>query len=129
MRTLITGLVVGSLAISPVVGYAAETENKQQSEALRKYMKENFGYAGMETSWYRQIISLSVQGKRAVVSTRINRKGGAGKEAAKGICSAVSGYVFANQNRGLGIEHIQVLGTDGGVVVSRLRLGDRCEVR
>ena len=51
------------------------------------------------------------------------------KEYAKGICQAVSGYIFSNQNRSMGIEHIQVIGPTGIVVVSRRGLDDRCETR
>jgi hypothetical protein len=108
---------------------AAETENRQLSEAISKYMKENFGHAGMETSWYSNIVSITVQGRTVAVSTKISRQGKVKKEAAMGICGAVSGYVFSNGNRDLGIEHIQILGIDRGVVVRRRGLTDRCEAR
>ena len=131
MRSFLIGVVLASLTTSPSASAfaAAETENRQQSEAIRKYMKENFGHPGMETSWYSNIVSITVQGRTVAVSTKINRQGGAKKEAAMGICGAVSGYVFSNGNRDLGIEHIQILGTDRGVVVSRRGLTDPCEVR
>ena len=130
MGKFLTAIAVAMLGLSVITSdAAAQTENKQQSEAIRKYMKENFGYPGMETSWYPHIVSISVQGKKVVANTKINRQGSAGKEAAKGICGALSGYVFSKENLALGIEHVQVLGTDGGVVVSRQGFSDRCDAR
>lgn len=53
------------LLISPILAASslADMANRQQTEAIRTYIKENFGYPGMETSWYASIVSLSVEGK------------------------------------------------------------------
>ncbi len=71
--------------------------NRQQAEAIRAHMKENFGYPGLETSWYASIVSLSVEGESVVVTTKLS-KATTAKEYAKGICQAVSGCIFSNQN-------------------------------
>lgn len=53
------------LLISPILAASslADMENRHQTEAIRTYIKENFRYPGMETSWYASIVSLSVEGK------------------------------------------------------------------
>src|SRR5687767_13807850 len=102
------------MLITTVAVANGEPENRHQIEALKTYIKENFGQPGFETSWFKQIVSVSVQGKKVVVNTKLNAKSNVAKEAGKGICSGVSGYAFSNANRALGIEHVQVLATDGG---------------
>src|SRR5207245_5717513 len=55
-------LLVVTIASCTGSGKIAEAENPGQSEAIRKYMKENFGYPGAETSWCGSITSVSVRG-------------------------------------------------------------------
>jgi hypothetical protein len=54
VRSFLIGVDLASLTTSPSASAfaAAETENQQHSEAIRKYMKENFGFwALIEESW------------------------------------------------------------------------------
>ena len=99
-----------------------EPENPEQTEAVRKYMSENFGYPGAETSWYGSITGVSVRGSTVVVNTSL----AAADTQAQGICSGASGYVFSNQNRSLGIENVQVVGANGAVLIHRRGVTGRC---
>lgn len=100
----------------------SEAENPRQTEALRTYMKENFGLPGFETSWYGSITSASVRGTTAVLSTNLT----AGDTRAQGVCSGASGYIFSNQNRGLGIASVRVVGANGADLIHRRGINGRC---
>jgi hypothetical protein len=100
----------------------SEPVSPAKSEAIQNYMKDNFGNPGYETSWYGNITGISVQGDTVVVNTNLAMA----DSRAQGICSAVSGYVFSNENRNRGMENIQVVGTNGAILIHRQGLAGRC---
>lgn len=99
-----------------------EAENAQQTVALRKHLKENFGMPGYETSWYSSISSASIQGNTAVMKTTLTANG----TPAQRICGAASGYVFDNANRALGLQNVLVLSRSGATLIRRQGAAGRC---
>jgi len=64
MRRFLTNTALASLALLATTQDAlTETKDQQQADALRKYLKENFGQPAMQTSWYPQIAGLAVEGE------------------------------------------------------------------
>ena len=130
MRRFLTNTALASLALLATTQDAlTETKDQQQADALRKYLKENFGQPAMQTSWYPQIAGLAVEGKKVAVNTKLKSGSASAREPAESICVAVSGYAFSNQNRAQGLEHIQILGADGVVIVNRRGVSDKCQRR
>lgn len=89
---------------------------------LREYLDQGFA----QTSWYPHILDITVSGTRVQVATDLSTSDAA-MESARMICGAVSGYIFSKERQGL--EHIQVLGSGGGLIVSRRGRSDSCTAR
>lgn len=70
------------------------------------------------------IRSLSWNGVALVAETSIHPDADA-EAAARGVCSALSGFWLTHG----GFRPVQVVGTDGGVLVSRATLADQCSWR
>jgi hypothetical protein len=118
-----TALALLILMLAGCGGSSPNTaENPGQSEAIRTYMKDNFGYPGSETSWYGSMTGISVRGNTVVINSTLS----APDARAQGLCSGASGYVFSNQNRSLGIENVQILGANGAILIDRRGVTGRC---
>jgi hypothetical protein len=92
------------------------------TKKLRDYLRDNFGNPGYETSWYGSIIEVTVIGDtaRARVSLSV------GDSRLGTVCGAISGFVYANTNRHLGIEQVQLVGLSGDVLMHRKSVTDSC---
>ena len=101
---------------------ATQTQDDAKAKAIEAYLRENFGAPGFKTTWYDSIKGVSVQGNSVVANT--NLLTGDGK--ASGVCFGVSGYVFSDQNRSLGLETVEVRGIDGTALMRRIGLRGKC---
>lgn len=106
------------------IGISQEVENPDVAKKIEKYLASNFGIRGYETSWYYNIIGVSVRGNTVSVKTNL----ASDESKASNICGAVSGFVFSNENRYLGLTNVQIYGKDGQVLINRRGLGERCAV-
>jgi len=104
------------------IGISQEAENPDLAKRIEKYLANNFGMRGYETSWYYNIIGVSVRGNTVSVKTNL----ASDESKASNICGAVSGFVFSNENRYLGLTNVQIYGKDGQVLINRRGLGERC---
>jgi hypothetical protein len=97
-------------------------DNPAQAQAIQKHLTDNFGSSGLTTSWFPHIGAVSVKGNTVIVQTDLP----SAAEAARGICSGTSSYVFSNENSSAGLENVQVLGANGEVLINRRGIGDSC---
>ena len=104
------------------IGIPQETENPEVAKRIVKYLADNFGVRGYETSWYYNILGVSVRGNTVSVRTNLDSD----EDKASKICGSVSGFVFSNENRYLGLTNVQIYGKDGQVLINRRGLGERC---
>jgi hypothetical protein len=104
------------------VNVQEESERPEVARKIQKYLADNFGMEGYKTSWYDNIAGVSVRGDTVKVRTDLSSK----EEKASRICGAVSGFVFSNGNRSLGLTNVQVYGSDGQILINRRGLGERC---
>jgi hypothetical protein len=122
--------IVASLSVTLILfcfGFVVEPQAQAQNDvtkakAIQKYLADNFGMPGYKTSWFDSIKGILVQGHTVVAETNLP---GANAKAS-GVCSGVSGYVFANENRGLGLENVEVRGPKGAVLIKRVGLRGKC---
>ena len=91
-------------------------------KAIEKYLSENFGVPGYETSWYYNIKGVKIQGSTVIGETDLSPFG----MKASNICSAVSGFVFSRENRELSLQNVEVRDSEGRVLIKRRGLGGRC---
>jgi len=91
--------------------------------ALSTYVTESFGMPGYETTWYRNIVKVEIEGRTAVAQTDLNRS----DQKAKDVCIALSGFVFSNDNKKFGLTSVRVMGSGGQVLVDRRGVTKRCE--
>lgn len=111
------------LFLGSIVAHPAEAQNDAtKAKAIQKYLADNFGMPGYKTSWYDSIKGIMVQGNTVIAQTNLAAAG----VTASGVCSAVSGYVFSNENRGLGLENVEVRGTKGTALIKRLGVWGKC---
>ena len=101
---------------------SGDAEHSEKSRALRHYLKTNFGVPGYETSWYDNILKVRVVGDTAEIVTNLLR----GNTKVSDICSAVSGYVYSNPNRTLGLTQVRLVDQEGRVLIHRRSVGDSC---
>jgi hypothetical protein len=106
----------------PIVSVQEESERPEVAKKIQHYLADNFGMKGYKTSWYDNILRLSVRGATVIVKTNLSLK----EEKAGRICGAVSGFVFSNENRSLGLENVQVYSSDGQILINRRGLGESC---
>ena len=100
---------------------ATEPESPAAAKAIQDYLTD-FGVPGTETSWYNNIIGVSVRGNTVEVRTNL----ASNNQKAGDICAAVSGFVFSNQNRSYGLSNVQVLGQSGQIFINRRGVSARC---
>jgi hypothetical protein len=107
---------------------AREQAQRERDEANAASVKEHlddFGHPGFETSWYSAIHKVEVRGSQVKVRTNL-KNDAQGKEKAKAICSATSGFVYANPNQGLGLSQVQVLDDRERPLADRRNLQGPC---
>jgi hypothetical protein len=120
MKRVFVGTIV--LLVSACTSTQSTAEDQRIQQALATYLEQNFGMPGYETSWYGSILRVEIAGDTAIAHTNLAVAG----EPASGICGAVSGYVFSNQNRALGISNVRVIGTQGPLI-QRSGVRDSCQ--
>lgn len=114
--------------ISFAVALAQEQPKKEEPERtevarqVTKYLRENFGEPGYETSWYRNIKGVSVRGDRVFTRTDLETA----DVSAQRICGAVSGFVFDRTRSSLNLNRVQVIGQDDKVLIDRNGVGELC---
>lgn len=95
------------------------------ADVLRDYLRQNFGMPGFETSWYRNIKDVRIDGRTVTVSTDLFPDT-EGKRLASPICSGVSGFVYANDSKNYGLSAVDVRGQSNQPLIYRSDLGGRC---
>lgn len=95
------------------------------AQQITSYLSENFGIPGATTSWYPYIGPIAVSGATVTVATSAPATA-AGKGIASSICGAVSGFVYAIPNRGLGLSQVKVLADDGSALIFRQNVSGPC---
>lgn len=101
---------------------SADTSSEAE-QAVRRYLDENFGQPGFETSWYRHISGVRVVGSRVIVATDLST---GDRDDAEGICSGTSGYVYGSNDE-YGLDAVEVDAADGTVIISRDSVSESCE--
>jgi hypothetical protein len=106
---------------------AAEAAGRDATtaETMGAYLARNFGMPGYQTSWYSLIAEATIQGNTAVIRTTAPSSP-QGRQSASLICSAVSGFTNAAENRSLGITAVQVYGENNTLLVNRRAVSERC---
>ena len=99
-----------------------ESERPEVAKKIQQYLANNFGMKGYKTSWYDNIVGVTLRGETVIVRTNLDSK----EEKASRICGAVSGFVFSNENRSLSLKNVQVYGSDGQLLINRRGLSERC---
>ncbi len=104
-----------------------EQEKPEIAKRVRKYLDDNFTEksGGYVPTWYKNIIEVSVRGKTVIAKTDLSSTL-ENDLAARGVCIGVSGFVFGNENRSLGLNNVQVHGRDGQVLINRKGIGEQC---
>lgn len=92
---------------------------------IKAFLDRNFGVKGFETSWYAAVRRLSVHGNIVEVQTSLGTAPG-DNEKALAICSALSGFVFDNTRRELGLSRVVVLDRDLHVRIDRDGRSGQC---
>jgi hypothetical protein len=102
---------------------ATQIENPAVASQIKNDIAENFGpTAGYKTSWYDNIVDVSVTGNTVFVKTNLSSK----SDKASKICGAASSFVFANPNRNLGINVVKVLSQNGAILINRNGIAEQC---
>jgi hypothetical protein len=99
-----------------------EAERPEVARQIIKYLRENFGEPGYETSWYRNIRGVSVRGDTVFTRTDLETA----DVSAKRICGAVSGFVFDRTRSSLSLNRVQVIGQGDKVLIDRNGVGELC---
>lgn len=90
------------------------------AEIITAYIDRNF----TETTWYSAIERIEVSGRRAIAHTNLDRRG----YKAKAACGVVSGWVHnRNDDRYDELDEVQVRAADGGLLIFRRDVTERCE--
>lgn len=99
-----------------------EPERPAVVKQIKKYLRENFGWPGDETSWYHDIKDVSVRGDTVVTRTDLADA----DEDARHICGAVSFFVFDRTHSSLNLNRVQIVGQGGKVLIDRNGIGEPC---
>lgn len=99
-----------------------ETRNTDLANKVKTYLDEDFGVPGYETTWHRHILRIEVDGPTVVAHTDLEGS----VFAARNICSALSSFVFSNENSSLRLENVRVV-NESGVLIDRTGLADKCQ--
>jgi hypothetical protein len=113
------------------ISQAAAESNREQAAAnsqrianeISQYLSSSFGMPGYETSWYPNIKQIFVEQQTVVARTDLS----AADTRAQGICFAVSGFVWDNTNRHLGLTNVRVIGIGNTTLIERIGFSDRCQ--
>ena len=90
---------------------------------ISKYLSENFGAPGYETSWYPSIKQIMVEGDTVIAETDLPNA----NAKARGVCVGVSGFVWSNTNRHLGLKNVRVTGSGNRTLIHRVGLSGKCQ--
>lgn len=99
-------------------------DNSAQAHSIHKYLATNFGIPELMTSWYPNILGVSIKGDTVIVQTSLS----SADEKAGHICGGTSGYVFSNENSSSGLQNVQIVGVNGDVLIDRRGIGDTCDI-
>ena len=119
MTAAVLGIAFLLSACSP-----SPTRDPAQASALaaeiQRQLVEDFGVPG-DASWYPHITSVAVEGSTLVIGTDLTSR----SEAASGVCSGGSNYVFAN-DADASLALLEVRGPSGQVLIRRGAVSDPC---
>jgi hypothetical protein len=101
---------------------APQPDRPDVAQELLTYLRSGFGMPGYETTWYGAIKTISVKGSAVEVKTDSSTI----DYNAKSICGVVSGFVYSNRNRSLGLDTVRVYGDSNQLLISREKLSDPC---
>lgn len=99
-----------------------ESARPDVAKQITKYLRENFGEKGYETSWYHDIKGVSVRGDTVLTRTDLTEA----DEDARHICGAVSFFVFDRTHSSLNLNRVQIVGQDDKVLIDRNGIGEPC---
>jgi uncharacterized protein YaaQ len=100
-----------------------QNENPAVASQIKNDIAENFGpAAGYKTSWYDNIVDVTVAGNTVFLKTNLSSK----SDIASKVCGAASSFVFSNDNRHLGVNVVKVISQSGAVLINRNGIGERC---
>ena len=109
-------LLLTFCAVFQMVG--ADSKPDPRVKQIQSYLRENFGMPGYETTWYKSIKSVSIDGVNVVaqINTTVH---------ASNVCSGISGFVYdrtkSHQLQGVVIEDLAKQ-----VLVRRRSVADPC---
>ncbi len=128
---VISVVVIDSRRNDSLASSASNSSQPNQTDAdrsdvasdIRQYLEDNFGIAEFKANWHDNIVNVSVKGDTVRVTTKSSRR----DQKAERACMGVSGFVFDNTNKDLGLENIQVYGKGSNLLLERRGIGERCE--
>lgn len=102
---------------------AEQAREQAITKSIKSYLRDGFGFPGEETTWYKSIKNVSVIEETVYVRTDLMAFE---TETFSGVCSGVSGFVYANPNSHWGLSEVVVYDAGGTKVIVRKGLGDSC---
>ncbi|MDO9271072.1 MAG: zinc ribbon domain-containing protein [Methylobacter sp.] len=100
------------------------TNNSKVSGAIKSYIDNNFGIPELEASWYKNIIDVNIAGDTVLVKTNLASY----SEKITSICTAMSFYVFSNENSALGLHTIEIFSNKDTLLIKRNGIGGICYI-
>ena len=97
------------------------TADIKNAADLNKYLTENFGMKGYETSWYPAIQGVSVRGGDITIRTS-----SFAPQTHSSICMGVSGFAFSNPESYRGLDRVVILDSNGQESIVRNGLSGSC---
>ena len=82
-----------------------------------------FGEPGADTSWYQNILEVRVMGDTVEAVVDLHH---GDRTKLSSICGALSGYVYANTKRHLGLHQVKIVDVEGFRLVHRRSISDPC---
>lgn len=128
IKTLVLVMLVSLMFLSscsepvkPVKAVPSKLSSVTATE-IQKYLQENFGISGAETTWYHNILDVSVQGDVVHVKTDLKPD----NPNINKICGAVYNW-FTFSDRLYVLEKIRISGVNGETINNRLNPeNDKC---
>ena len=100
--------------LSTVVLAGAESEAKK----LETYIRDNFGIPGNQTSWFKSIKAIRIDGATAIAEVSTASTAGS-------VCGALSGYVY-DRTRSHQLHSVRIEDAKKRVLIDRRTIAEKC---
>ncbi|MBI3964810.1 MAG: hypothetical protein HY329_04160, partial [Chloroflexi bacterium] len=100
-------------------------EDVAKTDQLVAFLNTSAGQPGFEPAWYQTLVGVAVRGDTALALTTL-AAAEESRELAASACRGLSGFAYADANKGLGLTKVQVNALEGRVLVSRGSATETC---